>query len=63
MAASFAAEYWQQHMNPLKALGYTLVSPATVTGTDWMKAFFEACNGKCHVSICLILRTRSKTVF
>jgi O-glycosyl hydrolase len=49
MDPAFAAQYWQQHMNPLKDKGYTLISPATVAGPAWMTAFLKACNGQCKM--------------
>jgi len=51
LTPQYAAQLWKEHMNPLKAQGYTLASPATVTGIQWMVDFFKACNGGCHVDV------------
>ena len=60
--AGYAAQLWQEYMNPLKNEGYTLLSPATATGTKWMTQFNDACNGACKVSIFLLLTVASSTL-
>jgi len=51
MDPGYAASLWKQYMNPLKDQGYTIISPATVTGTTWMQSFLSACNGGCIIDI------------
>lgn len=46
-----AAALWIQYIEPLKAKGYRLGSPATSSNPDgltWMQNFFTACNGGCN---------------
>ncbi|KAH7889220.1 glycosyl hydrolase catalytic core-domain-containing protein [Phlebopus sp. FC_14] len=48
MSPQDGASLWKQYIDPLKAQGYYLISPACTNdqaGLDWMKGFFEACNG------------------
>jgi hypothetical protein len=47
---SAAALSWNQHMAPLRQKGYTLVSPATTSGSGgmaWMEQFLAACGPNC----------------
>jgi hypothetical protein len=47
---AYAAQLWIDNIQPLKALGYTLVSPAPTnapSGKKWLQDFLKACNGKC----------------
>lgn len=49
-----AASLWIQYMEPLKALGYRIGSPATSSNPDglvWMQQFFAACAGGCNVLV------------
>jgi hypothetical protein len=51
MTPEHAAALWIQYIEPLKALGYRLGSPATSSnpnGLTWMQNFFTACNGGCN---------------
>jgi len=51
MSPSDGAALWKQYIDPLKASGYYLVSPACTNdqaGLDWMTSFFQACSG-CQV--------------
>jgi hypothetical protein len=46
-----AASLWIQYIEPLKAKGYRVGSPATSSnpnGLTWMQNFFAACNGGCN---------------
>jgi hypothetical protein len=46
----YAAQLWKQYIQPLKAQGYALVTPACTnapSGKTWMRAFMNACSG-CH---------------
>ncbi|KAI0078714.1 hypothetical protein K474DRAFT_1582441, partial [Panus rudis PR-1116 ss-1] len=48
MTAQHGCELWKQHIQPKKAAGYTLVSPATTSapsGMTWMKDFMKCCTG------------------
>ncbi|KAG2751484.1 glycoside hydrolase family 128 protein [Suillus brevipes Sb2] len=48
MSPSDGVALWQQYINPLKDLGYKLISPACTndqTGLDWMASFFQECSG------------------
>jgi len=50
--ATTAATLWKQYMNPLRALGYHLISPACTNdaaGLQWYSDFFGACGGGCYV--------------
>ena len=50
--ADLAAQTWQRVMNPLKARGIQIGGPAVTgapTGFDWLKSFFDACDGNCKV--------------
>lgn len=55
----YAAQLWQQYIQPLKNQGYALVTPACTnapSGKQWMQTFFSACSG-CTVSsltLCLV---------
>ncbi|KAI0668275.1 glycosyl hydrolase catalytic core-domain-containing protein [Trametes maxima] len=43
-----AAALWKQHIEPKRALGYTLASPAVSTrpnGQQWLQGFLQACTG------------------
>jgi hypothetical protein len=45
-----AASLWKEHIEPKRALGYQLCSPATSSnpnGRTWMTNFLQACNGGC----------------
>jgi hypothetical protein len=47
----YGATLWRQYMEPLKASGYRLVSPAVTSapsGKTWLQNFFRSCGG-CHV--------------
>lgn len=49
--ASLAAEVWIAQIEPLKALGVRVGSPAVTgatTGFTWLANFFAACKGKCN---------------
>lgn len=44
----YACQLWQQHMLPLRAGGYQLVSPGLTSNplsVNWMKSFFDSCGG------------------
>jgi hypothetical protein len=48
----YAAQLWQQYIQPLKNQGYALVTPACTnapSGKQWYQSFFSACTG-CTVS-------------
>lgn len=48
---TYAAQLWQQYMNPLKTSGIRLGSPAVSSsgaGQPWLQQFFSACTG-CEV--------------
>jgi len=48
MTPQRAAQLWQQYIQPLKAKGYSLISPACTnapSGKKWMQDFFAACGG------------------
>jgi hypothetical protein len=48
MSPQRGAQLWQQYIQPLKAKGYQLISPATSSspaGKIWMQDFFKACGG------------------
>jgi hypothetical protein len=52
MDPAYAAQLWKQYIQPLKAKGYTLVSPAPTnapSGKVWLQNFLKACNGGCHL--------------
>ncbi|KAL5527278.1 hypothetical protein ACEPAG_6069 [Sanghuangporus baumii] len=52
MDVDTAVGVWKQYLEPLVNEGYTLLSPCTSSnpnGFDWMKSFFEKCDG-CHVA-------------
>ncbi|KIM45991.1 glycoside hydrolase family 128 protein [Hebeloma cylindrosporum] len=47
----YAAQVWRDNMEPLKNIGYRLISPAVTSapaGKTWLKNFINACSG-CHV--------------
>jgi len=47
----YGATLWRQYLEPLKASGYRLVSPAVTSapsGKTWLKNFLSSCGG-CHV--------------
>ncbi len=51
LSPSTAAALWKQHMEPLKAHGILLGSPApssTPAGLNWLQEFLQACSG-CNV--------------
>lgn len=56
MDPATAAKLWIQYLEPLRASGIKLGSPAvTQNGAWWLKAFFQACNGSCTVDfICAV---------
>jgi hypothetical protein len=56
MDPTVAANLWIQYLEPLRASGIKLGSPAvTQGGAWWLKAFFQACNGRCTVDfICTV---------
>ncbi len=56
MNATFAAKLWIQYLEPLRASGIKLGSPAvTQNGAWWLREFFQACNGSCTVDfICAV---------
>ncbi|KIK08407.1 glycoside hydrolase family 128 protein [Laccaria amethystina LaAM-08-1] len=44
----YAAQLWQQYIQPLKNQGYALVTPACTnapSGKQWYQSFFSACTG------------------
>ena len=46
-----AAEVWKSTLEPLKAKGYRLGSPAVTGGPggkEWMREWFKACAGGCN---------------
>lgn len=46
-----AAEVWKSTLEPLKAKGYRLGSPAVTGGPggkEWMRQWFKACEGGCN---------------
>lgn len=51
MPADLAATVWIQQLEPLRAQGIKLVSPAVTSadsGFTWMQNWFTACEGRCH---------------
>lgn len=45
-----AAQVWVEYLEPLKAQGYRLGSPAVTSapdGMDWMQEWLKSCNGSC----------------
>lgn len=56
MAPDVAAKLWIQYLEPLRAKGIKLGSPAvTQNGAGWLRSFFQACNGSCTVDfICAV---------
>ncbi|KAF5331943.1 hypothetical protein D9611_008976 [Ephemerocybe angulata] len=52
MTPEQGVEMWLQYMEPLRAMGLRLGSPAVSSGPNgklWMQDFFKACNGRCSV--------------
>ncbi|KAJ3510135.1 hypothetical protein NLJ89_g4849 [Agrocybe chaxingu] len=52
MSPEEGAQIWQTHLEPLRALGVRLGSPAPSSsprGKIWLQDFFAACNGNCNV--------------
>ena len=52
MSGEEGANMWIQYMNPLRALGYHLISPACTNddaGKQWYTDFFGNCSGACYV--------------
>jgi hypothetical protein len=51
-----SAKLWIQYLEPLRAHGIKLGSPAVTQGaTWWLREFFQACNGSCTVDfICVV---------
>ncbi|KAG6885348.1 hypothetical protein C0993_002824 [Termitomyces sp. T159_Od127] len=48
MTPQRGAQLWQQYIQPLKAKGYSLISPAPTnapSGKTWLQQFFAACSG------------------
>lgn len=48
MSPQHGAQLWKQYIQPLKAQGYRLISPACTSapsGKTWMADFFAACDG------------------
>ncbi|KAF5388205.1 hypothetical protein D9615_000226 [Tricholomella constricta] len=48
MSPQRGAQLWQQFIQPLKAQGYSLISPACTnapSGKKWLQDFFAACHG------------------
>ncbi|KAF5367844.1 hypothetical protein D9615_010572 [Tricholomella constricta] len=48
MSPQRGAQLWQQYIQPLKAQGYSLTSPACTnapSGKKWLQDFFAACHG------------------
>ncbi|KAG6880286.1 hypothetical protein C0992_000063 [Termitomyces sp. T32_za158] len=48
MTPQRGAELWKQYIQPLKAKGYSLISPAPTnapSGKTWLQQFFAACDG------------------
>jgi len=48
MSPSDAAQLWKEYLQPLKAHGYKLLTPAVTnapSGKTWMTQFFQACGG------------------
>ncbi|KAF8076205.1 glycosyl hydrolase catalytic core-domain-containing protein [Lyophyllum atratum] len=48
MTPQRGAQLWQQYIQPLKAQGYSLISPACTnapSGKKWLQDFFGACKG------------------
>lgn len=56
MDPTTAARLWIQYLEPLRASGIKLGSPAVTQGAAWwLKEFFRACNGSCTVDfICTV---------
>lgn len=56
MDPATAAKLWIQYLEPLRATGIKLGSPAvTQNGAWWLRQFFQACNGSCTVDfICAV---------
>jgi hypothetical protein len=47
---TYASTLWKEYMLPLRSSGYTLVSPATTSGSGgitWMQTFLNACGPGC----------------
>ncbi|KAG5648664.1 hypothetical protein DXG03_000010 [Asterophora parasitica] len=48
MSPQRGAQLWKEYIQPLKAQGYSLISPACTnapSGKQWLKDFFKACDG------------------
>jgi hypothetical protein len=59
MSPEDGASLWKQYIEPLKARGYRLGSPAPSSapnGKTWLQDFLNACNGGCTVDF-IALRT------
>lgn len=56
MDPKIAAQLWIEYLEPLRAHGIKLGSPAvTQGGAWWLKQFFQACNGSCTTDfICAV---------
>jgi len=56
MDPTTAARLWIQYLEPLRASGIKLGSPAVTQGAAWwLREFFKACNGSCTVDfICAV---------
>ncbi|KAF8916849.1 hypothetical protein CPB85DRAFT_1215960 [Mucidula mucida] len=53
MSPDHAVELWWKYMEPQRANGHKLVSPAvsgSPEGFEWMKSFFSKCSG-CHIDM------------
>lgn len=53
MTPDHAVELWWKYMEPQRANGHKLISPAvsgSPAGFEWMKEFFAKCDG-CHVGL------------
>ena len=46
----YAAQLWMANIQPLKAQGYTLITPVVAYKKSWLQSFFAACPG-CTVRI------------
>lgn len=54
MSPQDGAALWIEKIEPLRAKGCKLVSPATTSapsGKQWLKDFLDACNGRCTVRL------------
>lgn len=48
LSVSAGIKLWNEYVRPMKAQGYTTVSPSVTSGADgvaWLKSFYKECGG------------------